>query len=70
MKTNIGGVERVIRLVAGAALVAFGVMGGLATPWNYVAMGVGAVLIGTAALGWCPPYALLGINTCSSKAEN
>lgn len=69
MKTNVGGIDRMIRLVAGAALIAFGVMGGLAAPWNYVAMGVGAVLVGTAAIGWCPPYALLGINTCS-KSES
>jgi len=69
MKTNVGTIDRIIRLLAGAAAIAFGVMGGLEVPLNYVAMGVGAVLVGTAALGWCPPYALLGINTCS-KSES
>lgn len=68
MKQNVGTVDRVIRLLVGAAVLAFGIVGGLASPWNIVAMVVGGVLIGTAAIGWCPPYALLGINTCGSKA--
>jgi uncharacterized membrane protein len=69
MKANVGTVDRIIRLVVGAAVLALGIMGGLASPWNIVAMVAGGVLIGTAAIGWCPPYALLGINTCSNKAE-
>jgi hypothetical protein len=28
---------------------------------------VGLMMIGTAALGWCPPYSIFGINTCSTK---
>jgi len=67
MKANVGTVDRVIRSVVGAAALGFGVLGGLASPWNVVAMVVGGVLIGTAAIGWCPPYALLGINTCGTK---
>jgi len=67
MKANVGTIDRVLRLVVGVAAIAFGVMGGLVAPWNYVAIGVGGVLVATAALGWCPPYALLGINSCSSK---
>lgn len=67
MKTNVGTVDRVIRLIAGAGLLAYGFLGGLASPWNIVAMVVGGVLVATAAIGWCPPYALLGINTCGTK---
>jgi len=69
MKANVGTIDRVLRLLIGAAAIAFGFMGGLEAPLNYVAMGVGGVLVATAALGWCPPYALLGINTCS-KSES
>jgi hypothetical protein len=36
------------------------------TPFGWI----GLVLIGTAAIGWCPPYALLGINTCGAKAKD
>ena len=33
------------------------------TVWGWV----GLVPLATAVLGWCPPYALLGINTCAVK---
>jgi len=70
MQANVGTVDRIIRLVAGAAALAAGFMAGLAAPWDIVAMVVGGVLVGTAAIGWCPPYALLGINTCGNKSES
>ena len=35
---------------------------------KWVALIVGIVMVGTAALGTCPPYALLGINTCKLKS--
>jgi len=65
MKANVGGIDRLIRLIAGIALIAFGAVGGLATPWNYVAMGVGVVFALTALIRFCPLYPLLGINTCA-----
>jgi len=68
MKANVGTIDRVVRAVAGLALIAAGVLAGLAVPWNYVAMGAGAVFVLTAAISFCPLYPLLGINTCGSKA--
>ncbi len=64
MKANVGTADRIIRAVAGAALLAFGLLGGLASPWNYVAIGVGAVFLLTAAIRFCPLYPILGMNTC------
>jgi hypothetical protein len=69
MNANVGTIDRVLRLAVGVAVIAFGYMGGLAAPWDIVVMVVGGVLVGTAAIGWCPPYALFGINTCS-KADS
>ena len=63
MKENIGGVERVIRAVVGIAAIGAGVY--FQSWWG----AIGAVLLLTAALGWCPPYAMLGINTCAHKAS-
>lgn len=66
MKQNIGTMERAIRALLGLALIgaAVGVYGpAYTTPWGWI----GVALLGTAAIGWCPPYALLGINTCSRK---
>ncbi|TLS66122.1 DUF2892 domain-containing protein [Mariprofundus erugo] len=67
MKANVGGIDRILRLVAGVALVVFGIVGGLASPWNFVAMGAGAVFALTALIRFCPLYPILGINTCADK---
>lgn len=62
MKTNVGGLDRIIRAVLGIALIAMTLMGTIGV-WGWL----GVVLLGTAALGWCPPYQIFGINTCSTK---
>lgn len=69
MKSNVGTIDRVVRLVAGAALIAFGYMGGLESPWNIVAIGAGTVFVLTAAIKFCPAYAIFGCNTCQKNAE-
>ena len=63
MKKNVGGLDRIFRGIAGAALLAWGVM---AQNWWGA---VGAVLLFTAAVSWCPPYALLGISTRKEEKE-
>jgi len=67
MKANVGGIDKIIRLVAGLALSAVGALGLVVAPWSYVAMGAGAVFVVTAAIGFCPLYTILGINSCSVK---
>ena len=65
MTCNVGKTDRIIRGTIGAAAIGFGVMNG-----NIIADVVGAVLLFTAIIGWCPPYALLGINTgCKIKKD-
>lgn len=63
MKPNEGTTDRIIRLVLAVVLflLAFTVAGGV---WVYVAAGLGAVMLLTAAVGFCPLYAVLGLNTC------
>ncbi|GHD70594.1 DUF2892 domain-containing protein [Vogesella fluminis] len=63
MKQNIGNIERAIRIVAGLAIASLAFVGP-ASPWALL----GLVLVVTGILGWCPPYALLGINTCKCKS--
>jgi hypothetical protein len=62
MTTNVGGIDRVLRAVLGVALVALAVMGTIG-PWGWI----GLVPLATAALGFCPLYALLGFSTCPMK---
>ncbi|PWS39177.1 DUF2892 domain-containing protein [Falsiroseomonas bella] len=59
MTTNVGGIDRVLRIVAGLVLLALGAFGPLGW-WGLV----GLVPLGTALVGFCPLYPLLGINTC------
>jgi len=56
---NIGGMERLVRVVAGAGIMSLAFIGP-ATPWAFL----GAIPLVTGLTGWCPPYALLGFSTC------
>ena len=58
MKTNVGGADKILRIVAGIALLAWAVFGGPVWAW------IGIVLLATGLLGWCPAYTMLGMNTC------
>jgi hypothetical protein len=62
MKRNVGNVERAIRIVAGLVLVALAATGTVGW-WGWL----GLLPLATGLMGWCPPYALLGINTCKVK---
>ena len=63
MKPNVGTVDRVIRAIVGIALIAAFLLEILQGTVGIIALVVGVVLLITAALRWCPPYTLLGINT-------
>lgn len=62
MERNIGDIERVVRIVVGLAILSLVVVGPQ-TLWGLV----GLVPVLTGVTGWCPPYSLLGINTCRVK---
>lgn len=61
MTRNAGRLDRAIRLVVGVMLL--GLYGALDPPLKYFTL-VGVLLVATAFSGFCPAYALLGINTC------
>ena len=58
LQCNMGTLDRTVRVIVGAILVAM-VFVGPQTPWGWV----GLILLGTAAVGYCPPYALFGWST-------
>ena len=62
MKSNVGGMDRIIRIVLGLVLIGLTLAGQIGA-WGWV----GLVPLATGALGWCPPYSLLGINTCKTR---
>ena len=62
MKPNVGGIDRILRLVLGLALIGLTLSGTIGV-WGWL----GLVLVGTAAIGFCPLYPLIGLNTCPMK---
>ena len=62
MKKNVGTIDRAIRIIAGAAILSLTVIG----PRSSWAL-LGAVPLFTGFIGWCPPYAILGISTCKKN---
>jgi Protein of unknown function (DUF2892) len=59
MKTNIGGIDRILRIVLGVALIALTLTGTIGV-WGWI----GVVALLTAALGFCPLYSVLGFSSC------
>lgn len=58
MNRNVGGADRIARLVLGVAIIAAGLY--FKSWWG----AIGVVPILTAAIGWCPAYLPFGISSC------
>jgi hypothetical protein len=61
MAANVGGIDKILRIVAGAGLI------GWAAPACPVWAWIGVVPLATGLMGWCPAYTLFGMNTCPMK---
>lgn len=59
---NVGGIDRVLRIVLGVVLIALAVTGKL-VPWGWI----GVVPLLTGLFGTCPLYSLIGLSTCPMK---
>lgn len=57
MKQNVGGIDRILRLVVGLALIGWGVMTN--NWWG----AVGVIPLFTALVSWCPLYLPFGLST-------
>ena len=64
MQRNIGSVERIVRIVFGIGILSLAFVGP-ASPWAYL----GLLPLVTGLVGWCPPYALLGIGTAHREPK-
>lgn len=62
MSKNEGNLDRILRIVAGIVLLGLTVTGSIGV-WGWI----GVVPLATGALGWCPLYTVLGLNTCPVK---
>ncbi len=66
LKTNVGGIDKVLRLVVGVALLAWFFLDQGQGFWHYAKL-IGIVPILTALMGSCPLYTVLGVSTCPMK---
>ena len=64
MKCNTGGEDRAVRAVAGLVLGALTQVTGVGGALQAILLGVAGILVATAAVGFCPLYTLLRLNTC------
>lgn len=62
MKLNVGGMDRIARIAIGLVLIGLTLTGTIGV-WGWL----GVVPLATGAIGWCPPYAIFGFNTCAMK---
>ncbi len=72
MSANVGNIDRIIRLLIGIAAVALVFVGPIAAAggwgWERIALAaVGAIMIGTSAIKFCPLYRIFGLRTCKSS---
>ena len=67
MKANVGGVDKVLRILVGLGLLSLIlILEGNARWWGLI----GLVPLGTGLVDFCPLYAVLGINTCPAKQKS
>jgi len=64
MTLNVGNIDRMLRGAAGLVLLALAFFAGLSGAGFWIALVVGAVMLGTAGMRFCPAYSLLGLKTC------
>ena len=65
MTRNLTYVERVLRIIIGAVLILAGLFADLSTWATNLAEEIGMVVLLTGAIGLCPLWWLLGVNTCA-----
>ncbi len=64
---NVGGIDRIIRVVAGLFLISLVFVGDQIIGQNAVWGWIGVVPLATGIFKFCPAYALFGVKTCSTK---
>ncbi len=61
MKKNVGGIDRILRIVVGLALIVWGVV---AQSWWGA---IGIIPLFTGIISWCPAYLPFGISSCKTE---
>ena len=65
MTQNVGGIDRILRIVAGLALIVLAATGTIGV-WGWL----GVIVLATGVVGICMPYTLFGFSTCAIKTDS
>lgn len=68
MTSNVGSLDRGLRVIAGIALIA-AALGMYGPQYTSVWGWIGVIPLVTAFIGWCPAYSVFGISTCGRKVS-
>jgi len=63
MKANVGGVDKILRIVLGLVLIGLAIAG-IGVPWTWI----GVIPLATGLINFCPLYMLVGTSTCKKPA--
>jgi hypothetical protein len=64
MTQNVGGIDRMLRIIVGLALIILAATGTIG-PWGWL----GVIVLATGLVGICMPYKLFGFSTCAIKTN-
>lgn len=67
MKKNVGNADKLIRLILAVVFGALYFSGTVTGTPGYVLLALGAIFVITSLVGFCPLYAIVGLNTCPTK---
>lgn len=67
MKKNMGGTDRIIRIIVAIIALALYFTGTITGTLSIIALVVAGIFLLTSFISFCPLYGILGLNTCSVK---
>ncbi|WP_299215136.1 DUF2892 domain-containing protein [uncultured Aquimarina sp.] len=67
MKKNMGGLDRIIRILVAMVISVLYFTGIIQGTLGYVLLGLSAIFVLTSFISFCPLYAIVGLNTCKAK---
>jgi hypothetical protein len=66
MKTNLGNLDKAIRVLLAAAFAVLFVTGKISGITGIILVIAGGIFLATSVIGFCPIYSLFGIKTCKA----
>lgn len=69
MKKNMGGTDRIIRLVVAAAIVGLFFTNIISGTLAIVLLVVAGIFVLTSTVSFCPLYAMVGLSTCPVREK-